>query len=117
VLGSAEVQLPVPGMSESWQSFFFFDTGRIWSPDRRFALNAGELDQDKLFASIGAGIGYETVVGAIQIALGYKLNPSALDVRSPQGVLDALEAGQPLAGVPTSNGRRWHLHFSIGSSF
>jgi outer membrane protein insertion porin family len=117
LLGSAEVQLPVPGMGEAWQSFLFFDSGRIWTPDNRFALNAGDLDQDKFFASVGAGIGYETVVGAIQVAVGYKLNPSALDVRSPSGVLDALETRQPLGSVPTENGRRWHLHFSIGSSF
>jgi outer membrane protein insertion porin family len=117
LLGSAEVQLPLPGFSDAWQTFLFFDTGRIWTPDRRFALNAGELDQDDYFASVGAGIGYETVVGAIQFAVGYKLNPSALDLRSPQGVLDALEEGRPLSSVPTESRRRWHLHFSIGSSF
>jgi outer membrane protein assembly factor BamA len=117
VLGSVEMQLPVPGMGEAWQSFLFFDSGRVWSPDSRFALNAGELDQDKTFASVGAGVGYETVVGAIQVALGYKLNPSALDVRSPQAVLDALQAGQAVGSLPAENGRRWHLHFSIGSSF
>jgi outer membrane protein insertion porin family len=117
LLGSVEMQLPVPGMGDAWQSFLFFDSGRVWSPDSRFRLNAGELDQDKTFASIGAGVGYETVVGAIQVAVGYKLNPSALDLRSPQAVLDALQAGQPLGALPTENGRRWHLHFSIGSSF
>jgi outer membrane protein insertion porin family len=117
LLASAEVQLPLPGMSDAWHSFLFFDSGRIWTPDSRFALHAGELDQDDYFTSIGAGIGYETVVGAIQIGLGYKLNPSALDVRSAQGVLDALRLGQPIGTVPTDNGRRWHLHFSIGSSF
>jgi outer membrane protein insertion porin family len=117
LLGSAEVQLPLPGFSDAWQTFLFFDTGRIWTPDHRFALNAGELDQDDYFASVGAGIGYETVVGAIQFAVGYKLNPSALDLRSPQGVLEALAAGRPLSSVPTESGRRLHLHFSIGSSF
>jgi outer membrane protein assembly factor BamA len=104
-------------MSDAWQSFFFFDSGRIWSPDSRFSLHAGDLDQDAYYTSVGGGIGYETVVGAIQIALGYKLNPSVLDVRSPQGVLDALITGESLTSVPTQNGRRWHLHFSIGSSF
>jgi outer membrane protein insertion porin family len=117
ILGSAEVQLPVPGMSDAWQSFLFFDSGRVWTPDSRFSLNAGELDQDKYFASIGAGIGYETVVGAIQFAVGYKLNPSPLDLRSPQGVLEALEGRRPLSSVPTETSRRFHLHFSIGSTF
>ncbi len=117
LLGSVEVQLPVPGMSDAWQSFLFFDSGRIWSPDGRFSLNAGELDQNKYFTSIGAGIGYETVVGAIQFAVGYKLNPSPLDLRSPQGVLQALEERRPLSSVPTESSRRFHLHFSIGSTF
>jgi outer membrane protein insertion porin family len=117
LLGSAEVQLPLPGFSDAWQSFLFLDAGRIWTPDDRFALNAGELDQDDYFTSVGAGIGYETVVGAIQFAVGYKLNPSELDLRSPQGVLEALEEGRPLSSVPTESRRRLHLHFSIGSSF
>ncbi|HEX5576350.1 MAG TPA: BamA/TamA family outer membrane protein [Gemmatimonadales bacterium] len=116
-IGSAELQLPIPGMGEAWQSFLFFDSGRIWTPDDRFKLQAGELDQDKLYTSVGAGIGYETVVGAVEVAVGYKLNPSPLDIRSPEGVLAALQQGRPLSSVPTENGRRWHLHFSIGSSF
>ena len=117
LLGSAEVQLPLPGFSDSWQSFFFFDAGRIWSPDDRFSLGAGELDQDDYYSAVGAGIGYETVVGAVQFAVGYKLNPSPLDLRSPQGVLEALEEGRPLSSVPTESRRRLHLHFSIGSTF
>ncbi|HZA98023.1 MAG TPA: BamA/TamA family outer membrane protein [Gemmatimonadales bacterium] len=117
ILASAEVQLPLPGFSDSWQSFLFFDSGRIWSPDDRFSLNAGELDQDDYYSSVGAGIGYETVVGAVQFAVGYKLNPSPLDLRSPQGVLGALQEGRPLSSVPTESRRRLHLHFSIGSTF
>jgi outer membrane protein insertion porin family len=117
LIGSAEMQLPVPGMGDKWQSFLFFDNGRVWNPDSRFALNAGVLDQDDYYSAVGAGLGYETVVGAIQFAVGYKLNPSELDLRSPQGVLDALTEGRPLSSVPTENRRRWHLHFSIGSTF
>ena len=117
ILASAEVQLPLPGLSDSWQSFLFFDSGRIWSPDDRFSLNAGELDQDEFYSSVGAGIGYETVVGAVQFAVGYKLNPSPLDLRSPQSVLEALQEGRPLSSVPTESRRRLHLHFSIGSTF
>jgi hypothetical protein len=51
------------------------------------------------------------------VALGYKLNPSPLDLRSPQDVLDALRNGTSIDAAPTSNSRRFHLHFSIGSSF
>ena len=117
LIGSAELQVPLPGFGEAWRGFFFFDTGKIWSPDTRFALNAGELDQDKFYAAVGAGVGYTTVVGALQVAVGYKLNPSPLDLRSSQDVLGALSSGNPIDPLPTSGRRRLHLHFSIGSTF
>jgi outer membrane protein insertion porin family len=115
--GTVEVQLPMPLLSRKWQSFVFLDGGQIWTPDSRFALNAGVIEQDEFFSAAGVGVGYETVVGAVQFALGYKLNPSALDQRSPQGVLDALRSGQPVESVPAESRRRWHLHFSIGATF
>ena len=65
----------------------------------------------------GVGIGYETVVGAVEVALGYKLNPSALDVRDPDVVLQALRAGEPIDSKPTDSMRRFQLHFSIGATF
>jgi outer membrane protein assembly factor BamA len=115
--GSVEAQLPMPLMGPKWQSFVFLDGGRVWTPDTRFALNAGEVDQDDFFASTGLGVGYETIVGSVQLALGYKLNPSAFDERAPQAVLDALVAGQSIETVPPESRRRWHLHFSIGATF
>jgi outer membrane protein insertion porin family len=117
VAGSIEVQLPMPLMSNKWQSFVFLDGGRVWTPDSRFTLGAGPIAQDDFFASTGVGVGYETVVGAVELALGYKLNPSELDQRSPQAVFDALREGRDLSTVPTEGRRRWHLHFSIGATF
>jgi outer membrane protein insertion porin family len=117
LLGSVELHFPMPLLGEAFQPYLFYDVGRVWTPDSRFALNAGELDQDKFYQSVGIGIGYETVVGAIQVAVGYKLNPSPLDLRSPQDVLDALRSGTSIDAAPTSSSRRFHLHFSIGSSF
>jgi outer membrane protein insertion porin family len=114
---SLELHAPVPGLSDKWNAFTFLDGGKVWTPDRRFALDVGVLDQDKVFLGTGIGIGYETIVGAVQIALGYKLNPSPLDLRDPAQVLTALADGRPIEDVPTSNGRRFHLHFSIGATF
>jgi outer membrane protein insertion porin family len=114
---SAEIHAPIPGLGDKWDSFVFLDGGKIWTPDERFALNAGELDQDKFFFGTGVGFGYETVVGAVQVALGYKLNPSPLDLRDPNDVLTALAAGRPIDGVATSQWRRLQLHFSIGATF
>jgi outer membrane protein insertion porin family len=114
---SVELQLPLPGFDAKWQSFLFLDGARVWTPDDRFSLDAGELDQDRYFLGTGVGIGYETVVGAVQVALGYKLNPSALDQRDPDEVLQALEEGSPLSSVPVESRRRFQLHFSIGATF
>nr|AHN97870.1 surface antigen [uncultured bacterium lac127] len=114
---SAEVQMPLPGFDEKWQTFAFLDGARVWTPDRRFDLQAGDLEQDRFFLGTGVGIGYETVVGAVQVAVGYKLNPSALDVRDPDKVLKALEAGDPISSVESESRRRFQLHFSIGATF
>jgi outer membrane protein insertion porin family len=114
---SAEVQLPLPGFDEKWQTFAFLDGARIWTSDERFDPNAEELAQDRFFMGTGVGIGYETLVGAVQVAVGYKLNPSALDVRDPDDVLQALSEGRPLGEVPTDSRRRFQLHFSIGATF
>ena len=117
LVGSVELHFPMAGLSEQFQPYVFYDGGRIWTPDRRFALNAGVLDEDAFYQAVGVGIGYTTVVGAIQVAVGYKLNPSPLDLRSPQDVLQALSNGTPIEDAPTSNARRFHLHFSIGATF
>ena len=117
LVGSAELQVPLPGFGDAWRGFVFLDGGKIWTPDSRFALGAGELDQDDFYAATGLGIGYQTIVGALQVALGYKLNPSPLDRRSPSDVLGALSSGGSIDALPTSGRRRLHLHFSIGSTF
>jgi outer membrane protein insertion porin family len=117
LVGSVELHFPMPGLSDKFQPYVFYDGGRIWVPDRRFALDAGVLDQDDFYQAVGLGIGYTTVVGAIQVAVGYKLNPSPLDLRSPQDVLQALTNGTPIEDAPTSTARRFHLHFSIGATF
>ena len=117
VSGTAEVRLPLPGFAEEWQTFVFLDGGRVWIPDERFALGAPDLVQDDFYFSTGGGISYETVVGAIQLAVGYKLNPSELDRRSPEDVLDALQASRPVTDAEVRGIRRLHLHFAIGSTF
>jgi outer membrane protein assembly factor BamA len=115
--GSVELRLPLPGFSDRWETFVFLDGGRVWTPDQRFALNAGNLDQDDFYFGTGAGISFRTVVGAVQLALGYKLNPSPLDLREPGAVLEALSSGQSVNSVPTQSSQRLHLHFAIGTTF
>ena len=108
----------MPMLSEAFQPYLFYDGGRIWTPDSRFALNAGVLDEDKFYQAVGVGIGYQTVVGAIQVAVGYKLNPSPLDLRSAAGrARPRWPAARSIEAAPTSSSRRFHLHFSIGATF
>jgi outer membrane protein assembly factor BamA len=117
LLGSVELRMPLPGFAEEWQTFAFLDGGRVWTPDDRFRLDAEDFEQDDFFYAVGGGISYQTVVGAVQLAIGYKLNPSALDLRSAEDVLSARQAGLPATDAEPSSGRRLHLHFAIGSTF
>jgi outer membrane protein insertion porin family len=117
LVGSVELHFPMPMLSESFQPYVFYDGGRIWTPDSRFAPDAGVIDEDAFYQAVGLGIGYQTVVGAIQVAVGYKLNPSALDLRSADDVRAALTSGAGIESAPTSSSRRFHLHFSIGATF
>ena len=117
LVGSVELHFPMPVLSEAFQPYLFYDGGRIWTPDQRFALDAGVVNEDAFYHAVGVGIGYQTVVGAIQVALGYKLNPSALDLRSAEDVRAALTNGTSIEDQPASGSRRFHLHFSIGATF
>jgi outer membrane protein insertion porin family len=111
--GTLELRFPCPGLSSSWGAQIFLDGGKVWTPDDRFKLPLLEKDTDLRF-SLGTGISYQTPVGAIRLSLGYKLNPSALDIRDPAAVLQALEQGQPASSVETDWLRRLHLHLSFG---
>jgi outer membrane protein insertion porin family len=117
VLGSAQLNVPLPVFGGKLHSFAFLDGARVWTPDARFAIADPLLAQDPFFFGTGGGVGYETLVGAIEVAVGYKLNPSALDLRDPGAVMSALSSGGAITDVPSDARRRWQLHFSIGASF
>jgi outer membrane protein insertion porin family len=117
LVGSVELHFPMPMLSEAFQPYLFYDGGRIWTTDDRFALSTAVIDEDDWYHAVGVGIGYQTVVGAIQVAVGYKLNPSPLDLRSAEDVRSALTNGTSIEAEPTSSSRRFHLHFSIGATF
>jgi outer membrane protein assembly factor BamA len=87
--------------------------GKVWTPDARFKLSVLEGDTDLRF-SLGTGISYQTPVGAIRLGLGYKVNPSDLDVRDAGEVLATLEQGLPATTAEPDWSRRLHLHLSFG---
>lgn len=116
--GSLQLEVPFPGLGWPHGTHLFLDGGRIWTPDGRFLPTAeplipGQLRSRSRFG-VGLGVSFSTPVGPIQLDLGYKLNPSLLDLRSPGAVARALAAGEDLRSVPKREIHRWHLHFSIG---
>jgi outer membrane protein insertion porin family len=111
--GTVELRFPFPGLASVWGTQLFFDAGKVWTPDHRFKLPVLEGDTDLRY-SLGGGLSYQTPVGAVRLALGYKLNPSDLDVRDPGLVLAAVEQGKPATSVESDWIRRLHLHLSFG---
>ncbi|MFL5514440.1 MAG: outer membrane protein assembly factor [Gemmatimonadales bacterium] len=111
--GTVELRFPFPGLTSAWGGQLFLDLGKVWTPDTRFKLAVLEGDTDLRF-SLGTGISYQTPVGAIRLGLGYKLNPSDLDVRDAGEVLAAVEQGLPATTAETDWSRRLHLHLSFG---
>ena len=155
VSGSVQLNLPFPGLGPQWGTNVFVDAGRVVSPSTipadllRSTGNPADaslatlLDQESaLRIGAGAGIQFLSPVGFISFALGYKLNPSYLDVRRAAdvycgpdfdpgseteafrtcsgGYLGARAAGvafDPDAIEPGGFFQRTQFHFSIGQTF
>lgn len=115
---STQVEFPLPFVGRPHGSHLFLDAGRIWTPDGRFKLSETPLIPGEMGDAVRLGAGFgvlmATPVGSLQVDLGYKLNPSLLDVRDPKKVANALAAGESVEDVPKTPLRRWHLHFSVG---
>jgi outer membrane protein insertion porin family len=112
--GSLELRLPAPGLPSAWGVHLFVDGGKVWTPDDRFVLALPIPEDNDFHFSTGAGMSYLTPVGAVRLSLGYKLNPSELDLRSADEVLNAIVNGQPVSSVKPEWSRRLHLHLSFG---
>jgi outer membrane protein insertion porin family len=146
--GTVEARLPFPGLGPDWGTFVFLDVGRLWTPDEAFDLSQSPVafiledtygDPERFFYSAGAGLSFATPVGALRFSVGYKLNPSFFDLRSPGEIATAIEAAGgadaprdaiideirkvppnefpvfKLFSIPESN--RIHLHLTIGQTF
>jgi len=115
VQSTIEVRLPMPLLGSPHGIHAFVDAGRVWNPDRRFPT--GGPDETRIFMSTGGGIEFSSPVGPIRLTLGYKLNPSALDLRDAGEVLAALLANESILDVDTKPLRRFHLHLTLGRTF
>jgi len=117
VSGALEIQFPVPRLGSGVAGHVFLDGGRVWTPDDRYLQPDDPYDQDKLYYSTGGGVGIETPVGPIRVSLGYKLNPSPLDLRDPDDVQDLLVEGRSLLEAPTHRWNRVQIHLTVGRVF
>ena len=114
ISGSLELRLPAPGLPSAWGTHLFLDAGKVWTPDERFTQAVSVPVEDDIRFSTGAGISYLTPVGAVRLSLAYKLNPSTLDLRSADEVLDALLEDRRVESAEPDWSRRLHLHLSLG---
>lgn len=123
--------------NDRFGAFTFADVGRIWSPQADYQLETDSPlfdsaygNVDRFFVGTGGGISIASPVGAIRLALGYKVNPSFFDVRSPQQIAEAWQdvfrtnpnvtnedLRQAAMDVEPSFWRRLALHLSIGQTF
>jgi len=114
---TAELRLPLPGARPEFSGHVFLDAGRVWTPDDRYHISLLTPDETRWFMTTGAGVGYYSPIGAMRLEGGYQLNPSILDLRSPNDVVKALIAGLPPSAAPTDQWRRFRLHLSLGVWF
>jgi len=116
VSGSFEVILPFPFLPGNHRTFMFMDAGRVWTPGDELAPPDPELALEPWGYSAGGGVQVATPVGPVRVSVGYKLNPTRVDLLAPDDVARVLAAGGSLLSLPTENVRRWHLHLAIGRS-
>lgn len=121
IAGTAEIRPPFPGLGARWGTHLFLDFGRVWSPDERFDSNDDPFGQTRTFVAVGGGIDVRTLIGPIRLSIGYKLNPSVLDLRPAGEVWAALQSGvdpRDIEDIIEANAwRRLHLHLSLGVGF
>jgi outer membrane protein insertion porin family len=114
---SLELRLPFPWLGEAWRTVVFLDGGKVWTPTGGLYRGQDPYGQESMYYATGGGVDFRTPVGAIRASLGYKLNPSFLDLREASDIQAADEAGIPLEQVPAKPSLRWQFNLSLGVAF
>ncbi len=115
---STELQLPLGATSH--YALAFVDGARVWTGDPYYRSGNGGLPlavTDGAVFTAGTGLALGTPIGAVRLMVGYKLNPSELDLRNPDAVLEAALSGGSLEDVPENPWRRFRIHFAVGQPF
>ena len=112
--GSVELAMPFPFLSDAFRTFVFLDSGRVWSPGEQFEPGDDALALEPWAYGTGAGMQFSSPFGPIRLSVGYKLNPTRIDLLPPGEVARALAAEESLSTLATEAVRRWHVHLTIG---
>lgn len=116
VTGSVELGMPFPFLPDVFRTFVFLDGGRVWSPGEQFEPGDEQLALEPWAYGTGGGFQFASPFGPIRLSVGYKLNPTRIDLLPPGEVARALAVGESLSGLSTEPLRRWHLHLTIGQT-
>ena len=114
--GTVELRFPAPLPGGEWSAHTFLDAARVWTSDERFTDTSDPFGVEKPFFATGIGLDYQTPFGALRVTLGYKLNPSKLDLADAEDALRSLLETQSLDGVPLHQSRRLRLHIGFGGA-
>jgi outer membrane protein assembly factor BamA len=114
---SLELRTPLPWLGPNFGLHAFLDGGRVWTSDQRYRDGGDPLGQEKFFYATGAGLDLTTPVGPIRMSLGYKLNPSIVDLVDSADLFAAGTSGTPISDLHQHNSHRWQFNLAIGSSF
>jgi outer membrane protein insertion porin family len=112
---SVTLQYPFPWLSSQWRLASFIDAGGLSSIEVEAAdgttrvRDDGKFDLSRWRVGVGSGIRYATPFGFVRLDVGYKVNPSKNDLRTPE---------QSFFGADDSNyKRRFRVHLSLSQRF
>ncbi|MEJ2502609.1 MAG: BamA/TamA family outer membrane protein, partial [Gemmatimonadota bacterium] len=112
--GTVEPRWTLPVLDGNLSAHAFLDAGKVWTSDPRFG-EEGESSFEDLFWGTGAGINLATPVGALRVEVGYKLNPSLLDLVTAEDFARAILEEIPFDTLTRHQRRRFNLHIGLGT--